>query len=143
MLQSEVQTAARAAHLDDLEQAALQALTAGVTRDEVMTTLSAVIDHYHGRQDPMPGLLPCDDSDRIFDELPDGMIDLPSAAKKHRINRSTIRHWVKTGKVPCQGRIKGSATGGGYLLIYETDLIDYLSAPRDKGGRPPKPLRTT
>ena len=136
MLQSEVQTAARAAHLDYLSQAALQALTAGATQAELMTSLSAALENYQARQEPLPGFLPCD-AEMVFDELPPGLIDLPSAARKYAIPRRTIQTWVRTNKVRSYGRLKGSARGGGYLLVDERELVDYHGCPKSR-GRPKK-----
>ena len=134
VIQSEVQTAARAAYLDGLEQAALQALTAGATRDEVMTTLSAVIDDYQARQLPMLDMLPCD-GETVFDELPEGMIDLPSAAIEFGISRYTLRGWVEGKHIPVRGRLRGSARGGGFLILSKDDILKLKDSP-PKRGRP-------
>ena len=135
MLQSEVQAAARAAHLDDLGQAALQALTAGATRDEVMTTLSAVIDDYQARQLPMLDMLPRDDSP-IYSETPDGLIDLPSAAKELGVATAQIRVWLAKGYITSYGRLKAPAPGGGFHSLKMDEITAYREGPRNKGGRP-------
>ena len=38
--------------------------------------------------------------DIIYDEVPEGMIDLPSAARKHGLNRATLR--ILAGRWPYQ-----------------------------------------
>ena len=75
----------------------------------------------------------------VYDELPEGLIDLPSAAVKHGLKVDTIYKWVRRGKIPCRGRLKAWARGGGYLVVAETELLDWVNAPTDKGGRPPNP----
>ena len=136
MLQSEVQTAARAAHLDYLGQAALQALTAGATQAELMTSLSAALENYQARQEPLPGLLPCD-RELVFDELPEGMIDLPSATRVFGISNQTLHSWVKTGRVLSMGRIRGPARGGGLIVLKKDDILRQIEKP-PKRGRPQK-----
>ena len=138
MLQSEVQTAARAAHLDGLGQAALQALAAGATRDEVMTTLSAVIDDYQARQLPLLAMSPCDGQELIYDELPDGMIDLPAAAQRFNLPTATLHTWLRKSHINSYGRRRASAPGGGTIVLNEAEIAAYIEAPKPKGGRPRK-----
>ena len=78
------------------------------------------------------------DQDIIYTELPTGLIDLPSAARKYDLNRRTIRDWVIKSHLKVYGRLKGSAKGGGFLLLKESELLAYMTAPRNKGGRPRK-----
>ena len=137
MLQSEVQTAARAAHLDYLSQAALQALTAGATQAELMTSLSAALENYQARQELLPGLLPCD-GEMVFDELPEGMIDLPTATRKFDTSRSTLHSWVQRGHIRSYGRLRGAAIGGGLVILKESEIIEHSLSPKSKGGRPKK-----
>lgn len=141
MLQSEVQTAARSARLDGLSEAVLQALTAGASPTDLMATISATITDYQASiQESIPGLLTCDDAEVIYDELPDGLIDLPTASEKYGLKRGTIRTWIIKGYLDCHGRLKNSARGGGYLVVSEGELLKYKDAPRSKGGRPRKNL---
>ena len=81
------------------------------------------------------------DADRVFTELPEGLIDLPSAARKYGISRSTLHNWIRGGHVKIQGRLKGSAQGGGFYVLEESELLAYMEAPRNKGGRPAKVLQ--
>ena len=137
MLQSEVQTAARAAHLDYLGQAALQALTAGATQAELMTSLSAALENYQARQEPLPGLLPCD-GEIVFDELPEGLIDLPSAARIFNLSAATLHMWTRKRHIHSYGRLRASAPGGGLLLLKESEIAACIDSPKPKGGRPRK-----
>ncbi len=74
----------------------------------------------------------------IYTVLPEGMIDLPRAAREYGCNGGTLRTWVHRGHLQVMGRLKGSCTGGGYLVVSESDLKERLGTPKKKGGRPPK-----
>ena len=139
MLQAEVQTAARSARLDGLSDAVLQALTAGASPTDLMATISATITDYQASiQESIPGLLTCDDAEVIYDELPDGLIDLPRAAIDFGISQQTIHTWIRAGKLCKKGRLRGPAKGGGYLLLCKVELSQRVNEPRSRGGRPKK-----
>ena len=72
----------------------------------------------------------------VFDALPDGLIDLPSAQKKYRCTRARFQNWILKGQITVRGRLKGPARGGGYLVFSEEDVVARLKAPKNKGGRP-------
>jgi hypothetical protein len=55
-------------------------------------------------------------------ELPEGLIDLPSAAKKYGIPGSTLRNWVQRRKLPRCGRLRARADGGGYIVTEEAAI---------------------
>ena len=74
----------------------------------------------------------------IYDVLPPGLIDVPSAVKQYGCKNATLRRWIERGRLRAMGRLRGAAPGGGYLVISETELTEWISAPRDKGGRPRK-----
>ena len=74
----------------------------------------------------------------IYEELPPGTIDVPTASRKYGIIRNTIRKWINARYVRKVGRLKGRAPGGGYLVVIEDDLIRHKDAPKKKGGRPRK-----
>ena len=134
MLQAEVQTAARSARLEGLSEAVLQALTAGASPTDLMATISATITDYQAKQLPMFDMLPCD-GETVFDELPEGMIDLPSAAIEFGISRYTLRGWVEGKHIPVRGRLRGSARGGGFLILSKDDILKLKDSP-PKRGRP-------
>ena len=73
----------------------------------------------------------------IYDELPKGLIDLPTAGKKYGLNVRTIRGWVNKGKLEAAGRLRGPAPGGGYLVVSEDELLVHIAEPRSR-GRPKK-----
>ena len=139
MLQAEVQTAARSASLEGLSEAVLQALTAGASPTDLMATISATITDYQAsRQESIPGLLTCDDAEVIYDELPDGLIDLPTAAQKFKLPTATLHTWLRKSHIHSRGRRRASAPGGGVLVLDEAEIAEYIVAPKPKGGRPRK-----
>ena len=90
--------------------------------------------------------------DIIYDEVPEGMIDLPSAVRKYGINRGTLRRWVLSGHLRRAGRVKGAAPGGGFVLLWEDEFIAWINSPRlpgrpktrhGKGSRRTRIARTT
>ncbi len=86
-----------------------------------------------------------DPKDVIYErgQLPEGLIDLPSAARKYGeaygVSADAMRKWVNRGRVTKAGLLKAPAPGGGYLVILESDLLEYMQRPRNKGGRPKTP----
>lgn len=116
--------------------AASDALALGVPREQLMTILAD--DIARRRPEPVEGA----NGDVVYDTLPDGLIDLPSAMRKYDIKRPTLWSWVAKGHLKSYGRLKGSATGGGLILVNEQDLVQYMQAPKPKGGRPKKLIET-
>ena len=114
------------------------ALASGVARGDIVGVVATAIADADVEQLEMTGFSADKRGHPIFDELPPGFIDLPAASKKYGVNRSTMHHWVKSGQLPLAGRLRGSATGGGYLVLREAELIAYMAEPRRKGGRPRK-----
>ena len=124
---------------DELRSAITDALTAGVvTRDEILDMVSTVEPpndtNGHTPAEPTVGA----DHLPIYTELPEGLIDLPTATVRYECGRSRLHGWVQRGLLTVQGRLKGAARGGGYLLVSETDLQHILSTISVKGGRPRK-----
>ena len=75
------------------------------------------------------------DPDKVYDEVPEGFITLPSAARKYELNRVVLRNWVGRGHLRVFGRLKGPAQGGGFLLLNEDELREHLNQPRPPGRR--------
>ena len=74
----------------------------------------------------------------IYTELPEGLIDLPTAAKEFGCSVHRIRGWVRRGHIPIKGRLKAGAPGGGYFVVSKADLEHRLATASTKGGRPRK-----
>ncbi len=126
------------------EDATDAALRSGLTKEELIALLqtkdpvanngAAVLDYCPA---PLGDNLLSDDYP-IFTELPEGFITVPDAGRKYGISRRTIQGWLRTGRLELRGRLRGSARGGGYMVVNETELVTYMNAPRNKGGRPRK-----
>ena len=130
----------KAPPLERLGAAVAEALAEGVTQQELMGVVLTTVATY---TPPMADEADCEDfrvpgPDTIYAELPPGLIDLPSAAQKYDLNRGTLRNWVTKGYLKRYGRLKGSAQGGGFILVSESELRLYMDMPKNKGGRPRK-----
>ena len=82
--------------------------------------------------------------DGIFSEVPEGLIDLPSAASKFGCSLGRLHSWIARGHLQVHGRLRAPARGGGYRLVSEEEVIQHMRMPPNKGGRPtnrsrPKP----
>ena len=73
-----------------------------------------------------------------FIPMPEGLIDLPSAARKYDINVRVIRNWAYLGKIPIRGRRFAPAAGGGYLVTEEAAIPYCRDNPRKPGPKPRK-----
>ena len=88
-------------------------------------------------QRPTNVVHPTESEDVIYEpgNLPEGLIDLPSASKKYGIPGSTLRNWVLRGKLPRCGRVRARAAGGGYIVT-EMAAIEYCrDNPRKRGPK--------
>ena len=83
-----------------------------------------------------PALPAYPSDDIIYDEVPEGLITLPDAAQKYRINIERLRGWVRYGHIRKYGKLKGPAPGGGFVLLLEGAVVEWMNAPRNPGGRP-------
>ena len=115
------------------------ALSSGtLTESEILQMVSTAeppaATNGHAPAEPATGA----DDLPIYTELPEGLIDLPRAAKKYDCKGPTLRTWVHRGHLKSMGRLRGSSPGGGYLVVSEADLERHLAASPKKGGRPRK-----
>ena len=120
---------------DDTERQAFRAAverarTNGLSLDEMAGMITAV----ENEPQPTNGVHPAEVEDVMYEpgELPEGLIDLPSASKKYGIPGSTLRNWVARGKLPRCGRVRARAAGGGYIVT-EMAAIEYC---RDNPRKP-------
>ena len=67
--------------------------------------------------------------------LPEGLIDLPSASKKYGIPVKTLRSWVHRGKLPRRGRLRARAAGGGYIVTEQAAILYCREHPRKPGPK--------
>ena len=111
-------------------------LESGYTKEDLDSLLTSAPENT-GKQGRLPHFRD-EDPDTVYTDLPPGLIDLPTAARKFNLKPVTIRSWVSKGRIRLLGRLRAPTTGGGYLVMSEEELLSYMSAPRDKGGRPRK-----
>ena len=127
---------------EDLQNVLDQALRSGMDAKAItrMVAERALTLNDVARNGLAPKTPPEDAGDVIYEpgELPEGLIDLPSAAKKYGIKADTLRHWVYQGHVPMVARLKGPAAGGGYKVVRLIDLEAHIRSPRKRTGRPKK-----
>ena len=76
-------------------------------------------------------------------KLPEGLIDLPSAAKKYGIKVATLRSWIQLGKLPRRGRLRAPSPGGGYVVTEEEAITFCRDNPRKRGPKPKQDSFTT
>ena len=97
--------------------------------------ISMVTDVYNAPQ--VNNAEPAPAAEVIYDELPEGLIDLQSAATVHGCNVRTLQSWVDRGVLKVHGKLRRSAPGGGVRLVSKADLAERLTNPV-KRGRPKK-----
>ena len=118
----------------DVNQEALRAGAAEGYLQSMLTTETIAVQDHHCETCPPDNY----DPDTVYAELPEGLITLPEAARKYNVNRRTIQTWLRQNRLERKGRMKGSARGGGFVLVDESELVRYMNAPRSRGGRPRK-----
>ena len=111
---------------DRLHRAFDLAMQRGHDPEDLPAMIESALDTYQ----------PPGQADAVYDELPEGLIDLPAAAERYGVNRQTIHTWIRTGRLQSKGRLRASARGGGFHLLLESDVRDCAASPRSKGGRP-------
>ena len=116
-----------------------QMLSTGVAKADILSMFHTLVN----QQDPVSSdsVAPNGfDENTVFTELPEGLVDVPTASKKYAVNTAYLRDLLRRGRLQLHGRLKASAPGGGYLVLSEQQLIDYLAMPKSKGGRPKKTI---
>ena len=116
---------------DALELAISDAQARGVSRTEIARMVSTI----EPKPTRTPNPVPAHATEQIYDELPDGLIDLPTAAKRYGIPVKTLGMWVHRGKLPRRGRLKAKAAGGGYIVTEESAILHCRDNPRKRGPK--------
>ena len=127
-----------------------EALSQGISKEDLMALLTERITSTspappEGERevdvqdsDTGPGVVELRAGVPIYLRAPEGLITVPDAALKYALPQNTIQTWLFRGHIQQQGKVRGRARGGGFTLIDEKELLEFLEAPRDKGGRPSK-----
>ena len=118
---------------EPLRKAMAEARDAGMEKADL---ISMVADVYNAPQ--VNNAEPAPAAEVIYDDLPEGLIDVPTAVREYGISRSTLSTWRRQGKLHRRGRLRASAPGGGYNVFSREDVLRLISAPVNKGGRPKK-----
>ena len=112
-----------------------QARQDGLSADEMASMITAADNT---ERSPGNGSVhPTGPDDVIYEpgNLPEGLIDLPSASKKYGVPVRTLQTWVKRGKLPKCGRLRAKAPGGGYILTVEAEIEHCRDNPRKRGPK--------
>ena len=72
---------------------------------------------------------------QIHRELPDGLIDLPSASREFDIPLGTLSTWIHKGELPRRGRLHAPAAGGGYVVTEIARIKAKLANPSKRGRK--------
>ena len=123
---------------NDLRSAIEVALAAGVvTRDEILEMVPTIDPQSaNGHNSAVPETSA--DDLPIYTELPEGLIDLPSAMTIYDGGRPRLRNWVKRGYLEIHGRLRAPAPGGGYIIVSKSELMEKLATGERSAGRPRK-----
>ena len=105
----------------------------GLSPAEMASMITAATEIQHSTN----GVHPTDPDNIIYErgELPEGLIDLPSASKKYGIRVDTLRIWVQRGKLPRRGRMRARSPGGGYIVTVEAEILYCRDNPRKSGPK--------
>ena len=100
----------------------------GLSEAEMARMITAVTE----TKQPAAGVHAKESDDVIYEpgELPEGLIDLPSASKKYGIPVRTLGTWVRRGKLPKCGRLRARSPGGGYIVTDEAEILYCRDNPR-------------
>ena len=129
---------------DDLIGVIDRALGAGVDADTFTDMVAELVKARHvSNANDIVGVLaaretpPEDEGVVIYEpgELPEGLIDLPTASKKYGIPGATLRRWIQRGKLPKRGRVKAPSPGRGYIVTNEAEILFCRDNPRKRGRK--------
>ncbi|MCY4416801.1 MAG: hypothetical protein OXE87_10900 [Chloroflexi bacterium] len=99
--------------------------------------MASMITATENQATPPNGIQSEETDDVIYEpgELPEGLIDLPSASKRYGISGNTLRAWVRRGKLPEVGRLRGPTARGGYIVTVEAEILRCRDNPRKPGPK--------
>ena len=124
---------------DELKGVISDALAAGVlTKDDILDMVSTAESPTSASGHTPAGPTIGTDDLPIYTELPEGLIDLPTAARNYGCQLQRFYMWVRRGQLKAHGRLRASSPGGGYIVVSQTELATRMNTVREKGGRPRK-----
>ena len=102
-------------------------LTQGVHERELLALVASVANQQRSTRECV------DTAPRVYDALPSGLIDVPSAARRYRRSRRTIQSWIRAGRIEEVGRLRAPARGGGYMVVRKAQVEDLIANPPARG----------
>ena len=108
----------------------------GLSQDEMASMITAADNTERSLGNG--SVQPTEMDDVIYEpgNLPEGLIDLPSASRKYGIKVATLRSWIQLGKLPRKGRLRAPSPGGGYVVTEEAAITYCRDNPRKRGPKP-------
>ena len=105
----------------------------GLSLDDMVSMITTAVNHESSNR----SVHPTQANDVIYEpgNLPEGLIDLPSASRKYGISKATLRTWVHRGKLPRLGRLRAKSPGGGYIVTREAEILYCRDHPRKTGRK--------
>ena len=105
----------------------------GLSLDDMVSMITTAFNHESSNR----SVHPTQPDDVIYEpgNLPEGLIDLPSASKKYGIPVKTLGAWVRRGKLPKCGRVRARSPGGGYIVTVEAHIVHCRDNPRKPGPK--------
>ena len=108
---------------EDLRDALEAALAAGTSREEIQDMLHT-IPQLTLSEPPYPDVVQV-----YHDDLPEGLIDVPSAAKKYERSRQAIHQWIANGLLSPVGLFNRRGVSAS-KVVREADLAALLNGLR-------------
>ena len=117
--------------MERVSVAVAEALESGVSEEDLQTLFfsSATAGDGAGESEK-----PEYDPEVVYDELPPGLIDVPTAARQYRLSSWTITKWITLGHLQSRGRLKAQVPHGGYVLVDKAELLEYIVTSRYQPG---------
>ena len=100
----------------------------GLSLDDMASMITAAANNRHNDR----SVHPTEPDDVVYEpgNLPEGLIDLPSASKKYGIPVRTLQSWVHRGKLPRRGKLRARSPGGGYTVTEQAAILYCRDNPR-------------
>ena len=122
--------------LDSLKDSKREAFLAAIERaredgfslDDMVSMITAAANNGHNDR----SVHPTEADDVVYEpgNLPEGLIDLPSASRKYGIPVRTLQSWVHRGKLPRRGKLRARSPGGGYTVTEQAAILYCRDNPR-------------
>ena len=75
---------------------------------------------------------PSENEEVVYQQAPQGMIDLATAQREYGVNVQTAHTWIRQGDLSVLGRVRG--TSGARILVSEESIARMANSVKKKGG---------